>query len=112
MLPEASKKHTSHVQTANHDHGRQLTVYVVAIVILPAPIDLVLLPPLLAAVFVRTETLLERYHQCLPSKPDADIPRAHSQGYLEISTFGLKENGRSKRDRCLWVPKKKHPDFS
>ena len=112
MLLEASKKHTSHAQTTNHNHGRQIAVYVVAIVVLPAPIDLVILPPLLAAVFARTETLLERYHQCLPSKPDVDIPREHSQGYLEIPTFGLTEYGRSKCDRCFRVPKKNHLDFS
>ena len=41
MLHEASRKHTSHVKTMNHDHGRQLAVYVVAIVVLPAPIDLI-----------------------------------------------------------------------
>ena len=81
MLPTELSK-TSQPMTWNQPPKKE---------VLPAPIDLVLLPHLLAAVFVRTETLLEQYHQCLPSKPDADIPRAHSQGYLEIPTFSLTE---------------------
>ena len=94
----------------DHDHDPPPAIYV-AVIVLPAPIDLVLPPSLLAAVFIRTETLLERYHQCLPSEPDVDIQKAHSQGYLEIPTFSPTKDGLNKRNRHLPVPRKNHQDF-
>ena len=107
----ALKRHANCARTKHHDHDRQPAVYVATTVVLPAPIDLALVPSLLAAVFVRTETLVEQYHQCLPSEPEMGIPKARSLGYLEIPTFGLIENGLNKHDRHRPVPTKYHPDF-
>ena len=62
LFPDISKKHASHARTMNHDRGRQLSGCIVATDVLLAPIVLVLLLSLPAAILIRTETLLKGYH--------------------------------------------------